>query len=240
MARWILCSFLVVGSVEQLLAASITPDAFYDAEIKGTNLFAYSGPGANFYPTSMLRTGQLVTVAGPAKEGWLPILPPTESFSWIPADRVKENRDGSGIVLQDATRVFLGSTLSDARQVHQVVLAKGDVVQIIDEQILTDRGASGRWFKILPPSSERRYIAAEAIQGSASPSLPTTGGSNLPSSPVNPAIPATTLPLPLASASEFSRRARSCSDRASAGPAIPPAHRHADLDFLAPQDDFLR
>jgi hypothetical protein len=137
----------------------------------------------------------MVTIAGPAKEGWLPILPPTESFSWVPADGVKENRDGSGIITQDATRIFVGSTLSDARQVHQVVLGRGDVVQIMDEQILSDRGSSGRWFKILPPSSERRYISAEAIQGSASPSLPGANGSAFPSSPTGPAMPTTSLPI---------------------------------------------
>jgi hypothetical protein len=166
--------WLIVIATGLLEAAPAAPDAFYDAEVKGNNLFAYAGPGSNFYPTSILKSGQIITVAGPVKEGWLPILPPPESFSWIPADNVKENRDGSGLITQDATRIFLGSTLSDARQVHQVVLNKGDVVQIIDEQQLNDRASAGRWFKILPPASERRYIPAESISGgNASSPMPT-------------------------------------------------------------------
>src|SRR5262245_40190878 len=51
----------------------------------------FSGPSTSYYPTSRLRHGDKVVVLGESKKqpGWLEILPPAGSFSWIDGRHVK-------------------------------------------------------------------------------------------------------------------------------------------------------
>ena len=51
----------------------------------------FSGPAANYYVTSRLRTGERIVVLGESRRqpGWYEILPPVGSFSWIDARYVK-------------------------------------------------------------------------------------------------------------------------------------------------------
>lgn len=139
-------------------------EAAFDAQVARPNVYATCGPGSNYYPTSLLREGEVVTVVGSPSGDWLAIRPPKGSFSWLPADAVEENKDGSATVRQDETRLRVGSTLSDARHVHQLVLAKGDRVQIVDEQTLAGESGPRRWYKVVSPAAERRYLPADAVR----------------------------------------------------------------------------
>jgi hypothetical protein len=182
--------------VNALLAAgSAMPDASYEAEVVGSDAYIFSGPGMNFYPTAMLKAGQIVTISGSATDDWYAINPPTDSFSWIEAARVKENTDGSATVDLDQTSIYVGSSLNDGHHVRQLTLSKGDVIHVIDEQQLNGPSGPARWFKILPVSGEKRYIRATSVrtpqvggapelrltpQGGLGASAPVQAPSNLP------------------------------------------------------------
>src|SRR5690606_35613429 len=110
--------------------------------------FAMSGPGFGYYPTSLLAPGTTVTVTGEKQGDWIKILPPSDSFSWIPAASVKERDDGAAVVIEDDVKVRVGSALTDAHYVFQVTLKKDDIVQILDQSYLPEKGEIGAWFKI--------------------------------------------------------------------------------------------
>jgi len=161
-------AFIILGIAAfvgvSLAAGSAMPEASYEAEVVGSDAYIFSGPGTNFYPTAILKAGQIVTIAGSATEEWFAIAPPTDSFSWIEAVRVKENADGTATVDLDQSSVYVGSTLSDGHHVRQLTLNKGDVIHVIDEQQLNGPSGPTRWFKILPVSGEKRYIKATSVR----------------------------------------------------------------------------
>lgn len=136
----------------------------YEAEIVGANPFAFSGPGVGYYPTSMLRAGQTVTVIGQRIGEWVAIVPPTGSFSWIPVKSVDEQPDGTGVVIADEARIRVGSNLNDAHHVFQITAKKGTRVEILDQVYLKDQGQVNLWYKIRPPADEARYVAAENVK----------------------------------------------------------------------------
>ena len=158
-AQW---TAIFVGVLLTMGAAA--PEASYDAEVIGNDAYVYSGPGLTFYPTALLRAGQMVTVTGSQTDDWLAITPPTDSFSWIEAEKVKENPDGSAMVNADQTSVYVGSSLSDGHHVRQATLNKGEVVHVIDEQQLSSTAGTARWYKVLPVTGEHRYIKATSVR----------------------------------------------------------------------------
>lgn len=156
------CSAILIGTM--IDPAGPIGQSSFEAEVADTSVYAHAGPGEDYYPTTALALGRVVVVSGPIINGWAPIEPPRESFSWIPADAARENPDGTASIVTDATKVRLGSQLSDAHYVHQVELARGDQVLVVDEQTLTDKDGPRRWFKIKPPTGERRYIPAKSLR----------------------------------------------------------------------------
>lgn len=179
----------------------------YEAEVVGASAFALSGPGIGFYPTSTLRPGETVTVYGERSKHWVSILPPKGSFSWVLADAVEEKDDGTGRILEDGTKIRVGSSLTTARHVYQVTLNKGDKVQIIDHAFAADGAKIAPWFKILPPRDEVRYVAISQLKLPAGPV--TAGLDGKLTSPVRPTpVIATSRPEPSKSAAEGSVTAR--------------------------------
>ena len=190
---WILTAVLV--SVSLARGAGL-PDASYEAEVAGADAYIYSGPGATYYPTAMLKAGQIVTVSGAQTDEWLAIMPPTDSFSWIEADRIKENPDGTATVNADQTNVYVGSSLSDGHHVRQVTMNKGDVVHVIDEQSLSGTAGTARWFKVLPVTGERRYIKVTSVR-TPQPGVPADVKQGQPAglTAATPTQPTSTLPI---------------------------------------------
>ena len=135
-----------------------------------------SGPTKNFYPTSKLYRNQEVIVLSESKEapGWLEIVPPAGSFSWINSKYVKQIDGRLGYVEADAGRpipILPGSTLVNQQpQRESMKLTAGTCVVIVDRplQIMSET-----WLPIQPHPSERRYLPIEAVRA-VQPVAPTT------------------------------------------------------------------
>ncbi len=131
-----------------------------------------SGPGLNFYPTMKMNRGDRVTVHRHDPGGWFMIGPPPGSFSWIRADYIQQTARDRGILTANSVIVRVGSSISEQRDfsTFQRRLSKGDVVEILGEEVLQDEAGPTRMFKIKPPASEWRWIAGKAVV--TAPSLP--------------------------------------------------------------------
>ncbi len=135
-----------------------------------------SGPTKNFYPTSKLYRNQEVIILSESKEapGWLEIVPPAGSFSWINSKYVKQLDGRLGYVDADASRpvsVLPGSTLVNQQpQRESMKLTAGTCVVIVDRPLQVENET---WLPIQPHPSERRYLPVEAVR-TAQPVSPTT------------------------------------------------------------------
>ncbi|HEX6963658.1 MAG TPA: hypothetical protein VF175_17460, partial [Lacipirellula sp.] len=91
-------------------------------------------------------------------EGWCAIRPPEGSFSLAPAHqlRILDSRTaevtGSGVVAR------VGSRLGPQHNAVQVLLERGEAVQIVEQPNPGDR-----WVKIAPPAGEFRWIASRRL-----------------------------------------------------------------------------
>src|SRR6185503_5208731 len=83
-------------------------------KIKENSVYVRSGPSNNFYPTMKLDKDAKVTVVG-IKYGWLKILPPEGSFSFIPQAYVTRRGDGKVGRVDQAANVRAGSSLQSVK-----------------------------------------------------------------------------------------------------------------------------
>ena len=103
-------STIVVGVLAALAAgAAPAPAQSYPAQatIIVPRAEARSGPSEKFYTTAELRQGEVVSVVRPCKDqpGWLAIMPPPGSFSWVKAKAVKQLNSQVAVVPVDAEAV---------------------------------------------------------------------------------------------------------------------------------------
>jgi len=109
-----------------------------------------SGGGENYYPTMKLDKGAKVTVVG-HKFGWLKVIPPEGSFSYIGKAFVTRTGDGTkGTVNGTEVRVRAGSSLNEMVSIVQAQLNTGTEVEIIGEK--------NEFFLIKPPAGAYLYI----------------------------------------------------------------------------------
>jgi SH3-like domain-containing protein len=109
-----------------------------------------SGGGENYYPTMKLDKGAKVTVVG-HKFGWLKVIPPEGSFSYIGKAFVTRTGDGTkGTVNGTEVRVRAGSTLNEMVSIVQAQLNTGTEVEIVGEK--------NEFFCIKPPPGAYLYI----------------------------------------------------------------------------------
>jgi uncharacterized protein YgiM (DUF1202 family) len=114
-----------------------------------------SGPGENYYPTMKLDKGAKVTVVG-HKFGWLKVIPPEGSFSYIGKAFVARNGDGTtGKLTNNDVRVRAGSSLNEMVSIVQSQLSTGTEVQIIGEK--------NEFFLIKPPAGAFLYISEKYL-----------------------------------------------------------------------------
>ena len=179
--RAALCTALLCGLLTSSLHAAEHPLP-YDAIVQQDDVYARSGPGRAYYPTSRLKAGDTVRVVRHDPGGWYVIVPPPGSFSWVPARFVEKTGAQQGSITQNNVPAWVGSFESDIREVEQRRLKKGDEVEILGEKML--RAESGQlelWYKIQPPRFEWRWIlgqyvvAADALPGKGQP-LPDKSG----------------------------------------------------------------
>jgi uncharacterized protein YgiM (DUF1202 family) len=135
----------------------------YVAEITGTDVYIRSGPGTAYYYCGKLTAPARVIVTG-EKHGWLQVLPPAGSFSWISKNYVKLDPDnpGIGIVTGDSVRavrsvrVWAGSDYVEPMRSHslQAKLNEGDQVKLAG-----DESEKGDYYKILPPPGAHLWVS---------------------------------------------------------------------------------
>jgi hypothetical protein len=133
--------------------------------ITANEVMVRSGPSPEFYPTSRLRRGDEVRVVREETTGWLAIVPPPGSFSWINTRVVEQTSSNPHVV--SAAFIRVGSRVVNQEPiVERFKVAAGTIVAVIGR---AEPGRDGTWLPIRPVPSEVRYIPAEAILPSAAP-----------------------------------------------------------------------
>ncbi len=131
----------------------------YVAYVQEENTYVRSGPGQRYYPTSQLSQGFAVEVYRHEADGWCAIRPPEGSFSWIGSHQVKQVDTRVVEIVDDHVVTRVGSVLSPNRSAVQVLLPKGERVELLTVGEEDDP----RWVRVAPPSGEFRWIAASTI-----------------------------------------------------------------------------
>ncbi len=147
------------------------------------------GTGPLIYATNRLRQNQLVQVVKERPDGWLEILPPPGSFSWINKRQVTNftNHPDNWVVNSDRSSkvpVFVGSDINPQSRgtVVGVQLPAGtQVPRAAGRSEVSDH--EGTWLPIEAPLGELRYIRAEAVDYKTR-------------TPVTARLPAPALPAP--------------------------------------------
>lgn len=157
---------LVCGTA--IPAVSSEPEAFpYRAFTGAQEVYARSGPGPQYYPTAKLPPGTPVEVYRHDPGGWCAIRPPQGSFSWIPGECLEVGSDGLAEVVCDRAPARVGSQFSDIRQVIQVRLQRGELVEVTGKKQFHAGQQAQTWYKIAPPSGEFRWVHQSDIQRNA-------------------------------------------------------------------------
>ena len=125
-----------------------------DATVDASSVYVRSGPGEDYYPTEKLRAGTRVHVLREGRRGWLAIRPTRESYNWLSGRYVREVEDGLLEVTGDNVALRIGSDLSDDRDVYQMVLRRGDRVEMIDRV----GSGSSAWYRVSPPEGDVRWV----------------------------------------------------------------------------------
>src|SRR3989304_6005309 len=136
----------------------------YKAYVTADGVEVLSGPGPSYYPTDKVQMGDIVEVYKDEPGGYCAIKPPEGSFTWI-SDRFLKLEDGNlAVVTEDDVATRVGSRLSNARDVIQVRMHKGETVKILGSREIPGSN-SQIWYKIAPPSGEFRWISNKYLEG---------------------------------------------------------------------------
>jgi len=166
-----------VASAPSAYAIEVSP---YEARVIVSGATVHSGPGDNFYPTDSLAKGDVVEVYREKSGGWVGIRPTNCSYSLVSGRDIQVRDGGLAEVMNDNAPSRIGSRLSDKHNAVQVHLKKGEMVEVIGEQLV----ANETWYKISPPAGEFRWVQESLLertgsikQASAESTAPATGGS---------------------------------------------------------------
>lgn len=132
----------------------------YRGVINADDVYVRSGPGQDYYPTEKLKKGEVVEVYRHDPGGWYAVRPPASSYSWVSARYVRETGDGLLEVTMDGVVARVGSTLNQARDVWQVKLRKGELLEMLDP----GPSESGAWYRVAPPSGEFRWVYGRYVE----------------------------------------------------------------------------
>ena len=149
----------------QLLALSTSgaQASPYTATVAADNACARSGPGQTYYATEKLKRGEQVEVYRRDPVGWCAIRPNKGSFTWVAARYLKPTEDDLAVVTAEEVEARVGSHLSNACDVIQVRLHKGEIVQVLDPQPGGGDQGQRDWVKISPPAGEFRWVAEKDL-----------------------------------------------------------------------------
>ncbi len=135
----------------------------YTGYINAADVYLRSGPGENYYPVSKLDRGQAVEVYRHDPGGWYAIRPTEDCFSWVSAEFIEPGEDNMATVKGDRVVARVGSTFSDVRDVIQVRLDQGEMVEILEAKRFNSGPAAQTWYKIAPPAGEFRWISGKFV-----------------------------------------------------------------------------
>jgi hypothetical protein len=169
-ATWFGC---LVVAVLMGLAPMVRADSSYETFIeKETDARCGHGDSPMFYPTNHLKAGDRVRVLKEEEGGWLAILPPSESFSWVNKQLLSRRADFPAnvwTVSAPEAPIRVGSNVSpNPPTVIGITLKAGAIVTAIAggrEHV----DQEGTWLPIEPPKGEYphcevRYIRADVIR----------------------------------------------------------------------------
>jgi hypothetical protein len=130
----------------------------YTAYVNSADVYVRSGPGRDYYPTDKLVKGQKVEIYRHDPGGWYAIRPPRGSFAWVSKRHLEPDRDGLATVVMPRAVARVGSAFSDARDVIQVRLDKGEKVELLESP-----SDDSTWYKIAPPAGEFRWVFSKFV-----------------------------------------------------------------------------
>lgn len=130
----------------------------YKAYVVVEEAYVRSGPGEGFYPTEKIRFGREVEVYQRDAAGWCAIRPLEESFSWVPGWDIRLGDDGLAEVATHSVAARVGSQFSDVRDVVQVRLKRGELVEVLGWKRMGTGAGTQTWYRIAPPAGEFRWI----------------------------------------------------------------------------------
>lgn len=140
----------------QTTPAASPPPFPWEGEVTAANVYVRSGAGSNWYPTTKLNNGDRVVVLG-EKFGWYQVAPVPGSFSYVDAAMVDRAAGGKkGTIKQDKVYIRAGSSLESRKNATQVVLNKGDSVEI--------QGEADGFLKIAPPPGATLFISKQYVR----------------------------------------------------------------------------
>lgn len=153
----LLCVMGGAGSVRGQSTPAGSPPPFpWEGEITASNVYVRSGAGSNWYPTTKLNNGDRVVVLG-EKFGWYQVAPVPGSFSYVDAAMVDRAAGAKkGTIKQDKVYIRAGSALESRKNATQVVLNKGDSVEI--------QGEADGFLKIAPPPGATLFVSKQYVR----------------------------------------------------------------------------
>jgi len=135
----------------------------YTGYINAADVYLRSGPGDNYYPVSKLDRGQAVEIYRHDPGGWYAIRPDEDCFSWVSAEFLEPGEGNVAVVTGDRVVARVGSVFSDIRDVIQVRLDRGEVVEVIEAKRFNSGPGAQTWYKIAPPAGEFRWISGKYV-----------------------------------------------------------------------------
>jgi len=135
----------------------------YKACITADDVYVRSGPGQTYYPTDKLQEGDEVEVYRHDPGGWYAIRPPEGSFTWVSGKYLTQGGNNLAVATEDGVAARVGSRFSDIRDVIQVRLHKGEVIELLDVKEVGTGPNRQTWYKIAPPSGEFRWVFGKYV-----------------------------------------------------------------------------
>jgi SH3-like domain-containing protein len=142
-------------------AANAQPTFPYKASAVADDVFVRSGPGQNYYATDKLKRGQQVEVYRHDPGGWCAIRPIDGSFTWVSGRFLKPTKHRLAVVTEENVAARVGTRFGDTRDVIQVRLHKGEVVEVLASP--HNDGNGSPWYRIAPPSGEFRWVSSKYL-----------------------------------------------------------------------------